>query len=579
MSGTPLRATWELRTTASVPETWALLSDTERFNRTVGFGFRFSEQPQSEGPTRRFGEARFLGMNLRWEELPFQYVNHKWYKWERIFQGGPAERLTGSLRLRPEAEGTGILYTIEVYPRSVFASPAVAFELYVRTKPKIERALKDCVARLDGAEIVLEPLPDPLSPAESEALAEMTRRMPDPAFASALASFIDQAPLSEQDRISPLALAAAWKIAPEQAILGCLSAVRGGALTLAWDLLCPLCMSPKQTIERLGQAGKVHCPACNINYDGTFADSVSVRFRTAPALRRFEVVTACVGSPARQPHVVAQDRAEPGGTVAFELEMEPGLYRLRSFPARDAASISVREDGPEGVTIPMGGDAAISGRLELKRGQATVSVHNEGRVGLTLLLERRSLPADVLTAGQLLECPGASELLPESALDPTQRTETSRAAVLVVEMPGQVRDRLELERDRPSAAGARRVQIRSGQVLATFQRVQSALEAAIPLASAPGCRISLGLGPVVEVTVADGGTTQLGLAVERALASLWGASPGRLALASELADEPELVEALQSLHLRLDRVGLAVSPTLRVHWLALAAPRALAERV
>ena len=42
MSGTPLRATWELRTTASVPETWALLSDTERFNRTVGFGFRFS---------------------------------------------------------------------------------------------------------------------------------------------------------------------------------------------------------------------------------------------------------------------------------------------------------------------------------------------------------------------------------------------------------------------------------------------------------------------------------------------------------------------------------------------------------
>lgn len=578
MAGTPLRATWELRTRAGIAETWALLSDTERFNRAVGFGFRFEEQPVEDGPARRFGTARFLGMNLRWEELPFQYTQFKWYKWERIFEGGPAARLTGTLRLRPEAEGTGILYTLEVFPRSVFVGPAVAFELYVRTKPRIDRALNDCVALLDGGEIVLEPLPEPLGATEAAALAASVARMPDPEFAKALAGFIDQAPLSEQDAISPLRLAREWRMPVDQAIRGCLSAVREGALTLSWDLLCPLCLSPKQSVDRLAAAGRVHCPACNITYDGTFADSVSVRFRTAPALRRFQVDTACVGSPARQPHIVAQDRVEGGATHTFELELQPGLYRLRTSRSRDVASISVGEEGAHGVQIPMGGDASVSGRLELQRGPATLSVHNEGRAALGVMLERRSLPPDALTAGQLLECPGAAELLPEGAVDPTQRTETLRAAVLAVEMPGQGQERLVAEQERLVALGARRVQLRAGQLVASFDALDSALEASLPLGHAPGTRVALSLGALLEVTVADGSTTQLGAAVERALTAMWGASPGKLALPTELAGDPELLEILRRRGLRLEPVGLAVSPTQRVHWLALSAPRALAAR-
>lgn len=573
MAGSPLRATWELHTPAGVAETWALFSDTERFNRTVGFGFRFEEEPVSGGTTRRYGSARFLGMNLRWEELPFQYRDLQWYKWERIFQGGPAERLTGTLRLKPKDGGTDVLYTIEVTPKNAFVRPAVAFELYLRTKPKIDRALADLLALLAGGSVVLEPLPDALGPAEAATLNGIVSRLPDPAFAAALARFIDQAPLSEQDSISPLRLARDWGMPPDQAIRGCLSAVREGALTLSWDLLCPLCQSPKQKVQRLSQAGRVHCPACNITYDGTFADSVSVRFRTAPTLRAFEVHTACVGSPARQPHVVAQDRVEGAGTLRLELELQPGLYRLRSFPPRDTASISVGDEGPTGVEVPLGGEAAVSGRLELKRGLAAVAVANQGQAPLQVLLERRSLPRDALTVGQLLEVPGATELLPDGALDPTQRSETLRAAVLALELPGAERQRLERERDWLLAQGARAVQIRDAQLVATFPRLSSAVDVASAMTHAPGCRLAIGLGPVVEVQVAEGGTAQLGRAVDRALVSLWGANPGRPAIDAALADDPELTETLDRLGARLDRVGLPVSPTQSVHWLKLPSAR------
>ena len=43
MAASPLRVSWELHTPASVPETWALMSDTERFNRAVGFGFQLEK--------------------------------------------------------------------------------------------------------------------------------------------------------------------------------------------------------------------------------------------------------------------------------------------------------------------------------------------------------------------------------------------------------------------------------------------------------------------------------------------------------------------------------------------------------
>ncbi len=569
MPTSPIRLSWELHSSASPAATWALFSDTERYNRAAGFDFRFEETPSEDGPTRRRGHARFLGMDVRWEELPFQYRYQQWYRWERLFLGSPAERLVGTLRLKPEEGGTGVLYTIEAWPRNIFFRPAVAFEMSVRSKPKIDHALNDMLALLAGEDVALDPRPEPLSEPAARALREVQGRLTDAEFGAALSRFIETASLPEQDSISPLRLARDWGMAQDRVIRGCLAAVREGALTLSWDLLCPLCLSPKQKLARLDQAGQVHCAACNIHYDGTFADSVSVRFRTAPSLRRFEVHTTCVGSPARQPHVVAQDRLEPGGEQVFELDLEPGLYRLRSFPHRDSASISVGEDGPVGLGVPLGGDAALSGRLELKAGRCRVAVSSLSNRPMQVLLERRTLPPDVLTAGQLMELSGVGELLPASAVAPGTCTETARCAVLGVEIPDQRPERLAEERARLEGCGARLVQVREGLIVATFDALQPALEAARLLSAGPSCRVSLGLGPVIEVTLSAGKRSAMGRVVDRALVALWGAVPGRPAVDAELESSSELADRLGRLGMSLDRVGLRVASDQRVHRLAL----------
>ncbi len=565
MATSPVRASWELSTPASPAETWALFSDTERYNRAAGFDFRFEETPEPDGGTRRRGSARFLGMDVRWEELPFQYRTGQWYRWERRFLGSPGERLVGTLRLKPQGEGTAILYTLEAWPRSVFFKPAVAFELLVRSKPKIDRALDQMLALLRGDDVLLEPAPEPLAPEARDRLQAMAGRIPDPDFARQLVRLIEEAPLSQQDSLSPLALARSWGLPQERAVHGCLEAVRAGALTLSWDLLCPLCLSPKQKLARLSQAGEVHCPACNIHYDGTFADSVSVRFRTSPALRRFEVHSSCIGSPARQPHVVAQDRLEPGAEAVFELPLEPGLYRLRSFPSRDSASISVGESGPVGLTVPIGGEAPFSGRLELQAGPCRIAVQSQASRPVLVMLERRTLPPDVLTAGQLLEDPAAHDLLPPEAVEPGACTVTARRALLAVEIPDQRPERLREESESLLAQGAAMVQARSGLLLAAFDAALPALQTARALHARTPCRLALGLGPVLELTFAEGRRGLMGRAVDRTLVALWGSSPGRAAIDAELASDGELMGALMTLGLRLEPRGLQVASDERVH--------------
>lgn len=436
MAASPVRATWERHVEASPAAVWALMSDTERFNRAAGFDFRFEEQPQPDGSTRRLGTARFVGMSLRWEERPFQHRVNQWYRWERLFLDGPAERVVGTLRLRPAQGGTDLVYSVEVYPRWAVATPIAWFELNVRTKPTLTRVIDACVALLRGVGLPLEPPPPPLSGEARGLLYERLATLPDAAFASALGRFVEEAPLSEQDRISPPRLARAWGMPGDQVTTGCLAAVRAGVLTMGWELLCPLCLGPKQRIARLHAAGRVHCPSCNIRYDGTFADSVGVSFRTAPALRDFEVPVVCVGSPARTPAVLASDRAEPGQRASFDVELDPGLYRLRSQPPTMHLSLSAGPTGVEGFSLPFGGDAEVSGRLELRAGACHLEVLNQAATPLQLSLERRGLPQDTVTAGQLLELPGAAELLPEEALDPRLGARSGRVSVLAIERRG-----------------------------------------------------------------------------------------------------------------------------------------------
>jgi len=555
----PVVLTWELETPASIEATWALFGDTDRYNRAAGFEFSFTEEPRPDGTVKRTGFAKALGLvDLRWEERPFRYAVPEWFESTRLFEGGPAERLVTSLKLSPSGSGTRIEYRIAVTPRSFFTKPLVSIELNTVTKPKVDKVIQVMLARLRGEDAAYDPLPEPLSTEAEQSVLSIVPRVPPPT-GERIASLLREAPLPEQAHIHPLKLN--WDIPEDRLLDGVLAAVREGLLELRWDLLCPSCRGAKSSPASLvALPDEVHCPSCNIAYDGTFPDSIVVSFRPAESLRRVEVPVACLGSPSRQPHVLAQERLEPSASTRLTLSLAEGAYRIRTMPGRKAASLMVRPGGEDPPTLQIRPESIKPARVVVAPGRIELAIDNYAGKTIEVLVEDRKMPAGVLTMGRLLERPGAREMLPEEALMPGLEVRTRQGTVLAVEgMDGAEAATL------LRGSGPRAMSASSRGLVAVWADFAPALEAARSLARRPEAQLALNSGPVTEVTMAAR-TIPMGSAVEQALAALAGAAEGHAALPVARADAPE-VRATFDAHTKLITVDFALSSGVRIHWI------------
>ncbi len=556
----PVRIQFDRTTPAPVEEVWAILADTDRFNRAVDFGFRFTEESRTDGRVARTGTFRLLGMKISWKELPFQYRKPQWFRSRRLFHNGPGAELLCTVRFRPSGEGTAVRYTVEVTPRHALLAPLVSIELKHRTRPRIERVLDGMLVHLGGDAAAPDRPPPPLLSAEQQALKKICAELTAPQFAERLEGFIEKEPLVGQVRMNPIALARRWSVSERENVRDFMEATRRGALTLSWDLLCPLCQAPKEQIAQLDdQERQVHCPSCNIHFDATFPDAVAIGFRPSPQVRAFDAPIQCIGSPERQPHIVAQDVIEPGGELEMALELAAGTYRLRTAPPTQSALITVRRGSPHGAGVVSVGDGTVSpSHLELGPGAVTIMIGSLATAPVDLILERRELPRDVLTAGRFFEFKGARELLPPDALQPGFSVEAQvPAGILAVELPqGNPGAALRLS-ERLRKTEPRRLCTRETSVLATYPRLPQALAALSALDMLE--RGAVGWGKVTELTLL-GDTMPTGTAVEKVIAAALVAAPGQPAIPAELLDDPEIVADLKTARLRATDEPVAQTP-------------------
>ncbi len=543
----PVTVEFKRTTRASVADTWALLADTDRFNRTVDFGFSFEEHPQADGSVHRTGTARILGMQMSWQELPFSYRKPAWFVSRRLFLGGPARELRSSVHLSSSGLETEVRYLVQVFPRSMLLWPAVAVELRSRNAPRIEKVLDAILEHLGGG-MAPDPAPPTLSARESTALIEIGRSLESPEFAAHLKDFIRRAPLQEQARMNPLR-AGLWGADSEGTIRGFLDAVRKGALCLTWELLCPLCWGPKLALERSGPR-QVHCSSCNIRYDGTFPTQVAVNFRPAPQVRDFDLPLQCIGSPERQPHVLAQDLLAPGAEVDVELTLQSGAFRLRTLPMRAPLPLTIRDGRLSRESVVFVGHDALTTQsglgLTLAPGQVRIRVKNTTDRPVTMMLERRGLPADVLTAGRFFELPGAVELLPEELVAPdfSVRAHVPSGLLALERHPADAGAVTELAAKLLQLESARLVAKRDGGLVATFTRFDDALAALTQLVPSKGWSAGLGWGPVHEVG-GFGEARPMGTAIEQTIAAAMAARPGFPCVPCSMLDHDTLRAGLR----------------------------------
>ena len=545
--------TWTLEVAADRATTWAVFSDTDRFNAAAGLDFHFAEAVDAEtGRPAPTGEVRRMGLTLSWDELPWRYEAPRWFRLERRFHGGPAARVVVTLSLEELGPArTGVVYEVAVTPRHAALRPVLLAEARTHTRPQLGRALEGAAclaeARARGESSPTAAAPDydrkppPLSPAGERALHRALKGVDSDRVAELIDAIVVAAPLRRQDRIHPTAIARSMKLPPGEVVRGFLQAAAGGALVLQWELQCPRCLAPKATVDQLTAAPReVHCLSCNVRYDGTFPDAVVVSFRPAPAVRDFRLRVECLLSPQRTPHVLLQDQLGPRGLDDWEVHLDPGVYLLELGPPGDGGAahtvrIEVSEEAlTDAGTVMVGPDGPVPGLLQVRPGEVQLVVRSRLREELGLVLRRRVRTRPRLSLSGLLALPGALELLPQGSLAPDLDARVTAGAALVVDEV--------IGREAPLAAllpwfaeqGPSALRQSGGRLVASWESVAQAVGVAQALAGDLRVATALDHGALVLLRQGEH-VIPCGEAVDRAVGTARGLGAGRVGLTRPLA--------------------------------------------
>ena len=129
----------------STPESlWPFVADTNRFNRDTGvprINVDTSKKPLRNA--RRKVRLSIYGMDVEWEEQPFEWVRPVRFGIERVYSRGPMARMRARAELTPgENGGTLVTYEVHATPRNLIGVVAIPLQLRLNSAPKFRAAFK-----------------------------------------------------------------------------------------------------------------------------------------------------------------------------------------------------------------------------------------------------------------------------------------------------------------------------------------------------------------------------------------------------------------------------------------------------
>src|SRR5262245_43487376 len=90
---------------AAAPLVWALVADTNRFDRAAGLvagSYRFRDMP--DGSRERVASAKQTGFTIEWVEPAYDWLEGRFVRGSRTFTQGPARAGGFSVELTPDPE-------------------------------------------------------------------------------------------------------------------------------------------------------------------------------------------------------------------------------------------------------------------------------------------------------------------------------------------------------------------------------------------------------------------------------------------------------------------------------------------
>jgi len=542
---------------------WALLADTDRLNREMGFPVpSFSYQARSNGGTDVVASASLGPMRFRYREHPFEWVRGRFYSIRRTFGGGPIAEVVGKVQFEAIGNKTRVKVTTEVECRS-FLLLGRMFGL--RSLAQLEAACRGFEAYLSKAASTPYPKESGRPPADLARLEQgrgsLQRFEADQDVCGKLCDFLRTAPAGDLVNFRPLELAVRLGVEPQALLIACLAATKVGLTDMSWRVMCPYCRSNKDTVRKLEDLGQeAHCEACNIRFGAGFDENVEVVFSVSHNVRPVVYGAYCIGGPQLAPQAVAQWVLEPGGSRTETLELGPNVWQVTSLQASNRLRLFVSPDGAGECRVRFR-DGAAEADAETIAGQVCLTLSNETSDRVIVRLEEADWRARAVSAAQVTSLQAFRDQFSSEVLAPGVEIGVGQVCILFTDLKGSTRmyreqgDALSYATVREHFTRLRRsiaahegavVKTIGDAIMASFNDPGNAVRAALEIQSADDplvTKIGLHWGPAIVVNANDildyfGRTVNLASRLQK------HSLGGDVILAAELALEPGVRQAI-----------------------------------
>lgn len=431
----------------SDPESlWPFVADTNRFNRDTGvprIDVDKSRRPLRNA--RRKVRLSLYGIDVEWEEQPFEWVQPLRFGIERVYSKGPMARMRALAELTPKTDGgTRVTYEVRATARNLFGVVVIPLQLKLRTAPKFRAAFEKYdelasagadPAMADGTLALPASDRSRIDALGTRLLKESDQTQTEiKSIVDRLLDFITTADDFAVARIRPYQLADNWRLPRRLVLETCLRATRVGLLDLRWDLVCPMCRGAEDTGSSLKDIpGHAHCATCKIDVTTNFDQFVELTFKPNAGVRIVEVQDFCVGSPQRTPHIVVQQLLLPGSERNLDLPLGAGNYRLRALELPGSQAINVSPNGANSVRIAVCEDGWTDDVLKVSE-RSTFSLTNQTASEQLVILERTAWTDQAATAAEVTALQVFRDLFSTEALRPGEQISVGTLTVIFTDL-------------------------------------------------------------------------------------------------------------------------------------------------
>ncbi|MEM7564917.1 MAG: adenylate/guanylate cyclase domain-containing protein, partial [Pseudomonadota bacterium] len=401
-----------------VEKLWDLVSDTARWGEATGFPkYQANERLQDDGSVRVYGEIEVVGISIKWEELPVNWVSNHWFEQTRLIQRGPIASMTNAARLENHGDSSKLEIELKFETRNLLGS-IIAKKLQNSYADKVKQLIDsaDKLISSEQPDLFVSTYEPSLTTINRSArlLQKITQTPYEHGLGQQLVDYINGQLEVDLWSIRPLAIARRWQADPGQVVELFLQSVRSGLLESRWDILCPRCRVSKTTASNMSDLPKgSHCEACNIDFDSDFARNVELSFSPGPSIRPIEPGFYCRSGPGTTPHIKLQSSLAAGESRCLPLLLDKGDYRLRTLEAGSEITLSWNQELFPQIILQ---DNKIM--LETTSASHEICIHNKTKEHRTFIIDELNWMKDVLTAEQVMTVQAFRDLFSDQVLRP-----------------------------------------------------------------------------------------------------------------------------------------------------------------